>query len=64
MSPLAKFSRELRQYLEAEKTLQKIRDRHDGEDSIDETLHMDFMDTLWQRLGKEDLAYLEGRREA
>ncbi len=50
----SKLSRELRQYLEAEKALERIRERQDGSDSLDEYNQCKYVDALYERLSKAD----------
>lgn len=57
--PQVKHSRELRQYLEAEKKLEKIREREEY-DSLDEYEQCRFVDILFERLSKADRDYLDG----
>ena len=54
----SKLSRELRQYLEAEKALEKIREREEH-DSLDEYNQCKYVDALFERLSKADKEALD-----
>ena len=53
-----KYSRELRQFLQAEKDLEKIREREEH-DSLEEYNQCKFVDALYERLSKADKDLLD-----